>query len=158
MPTPDFEWIDDVELKAGICRTVLEDLPAWFGLPEAINTYVEEVQHMPFLAVMGEDTPIGFLALKEHADKAAEVYVMGLDKTFHRQGIGRAMLAQAEIWLEKRGKRYLTVKTLSPGREDANYEKTRAFYAAMGFETLEEFPKLWDEKNPCLFMVKEIAK
>ncbi|MFA6119201.1 MAG: hypothetical protein WCT85_06020 [Parachlamydiales bacterium] len=48
----------------------------------------------------------------------------------------------------------MTVKTLSPSADDENYAKTRAFYLSMGFYPLEEFKTLWDENNPCLFMIK----
>lgn len=39
---------------------------------------------------------------------------------------------------------------------DQNYERTRRFYLAAGFTPLEEFPDLWDERNPCLLMVKSL--
>lgn len=35
--------------------------------------------------------------------------------------------------------------------------KTKAFYQANGFETLEVFPDLWDSDNPALQMVKHIG-
>ena len=37
-----------------------------------------------------------------------------------------------------------------------DYAKTRKFYLKSGFKPLEVFPLLWDESNPCLFMVKRI--
>ena len=45
---------------------------------------------------------------------------------------------------------------LDESRESKSYEKTRLFYLAMGFKPLEVFKTLWDEDNPCLFMVKHI--
>jgi len=34
------------------------------------------------------------------------------------------------------------------------YARTRLFYQAMGFFSVEEFPTLWNSDNPCLFMAK----
>ena len=49
----------------------------------------------------------------------------------------------------------LQVKTLGPARPDAGYERTRRFYAQLGFLPLEEIHGLWPE-NPCLIMVKAL--
>ena len=67
------------------------------------------------------------------------------------------MLCRAERHLGKRGFEYLQVKTLSERHPDLNYARTRAFYSAMGFRPLEEFPELWGEKNPCLQMIKSLV-
>ena len=40
------------------------------------------------------------------------------------------------------GARFLTVKTLSSRDSDPAYAKTRAFYEAMGFVAIDEFPGL----------------
>ena len=54
------------------------------------------------------------------------------------------------------GAHWFHVKTLSPRDPDENYEKTRAFYAAMGFEPLEEIVEVWGPDNPCLLLVKRL--
>lgn len=36
------------------------------------------------------------------------------------------------------------------------YERTRAFYQAVGFMRLEGFPELWDPDDPCLLMIKSL--
>lgn len=38
------------------------------------------------------------------------------------------------------------------------YNGTRAFYKKEGFYPLEVFTCVWDEDNPCLFMVKVISE
>jgi hypothetical protein len=63
---------------------------------------------------------------------------------------------QAQDWLKHQGVEYLQVKTLGPSRSDENYDKTRAFYLAMGFTPLEEIPQIWDENNPCLILIKRL--
>ena len=50
----------------------------------------------------------------------------------------------------------MTVKTLSERHPDKNYAKTRDFYEKCGFRVFEEFPELWGEANPCLYMIKEV--
>ena len=53
------------------------------------------------------------------------------------------------------GVRFLQVKTLGPSDPDAGYQRTRQFYAGVGFEPLEEITGLWPG-NPCLIMVKPL--
>ena len=52
--------------------------------------------------------------------------------------------------------KFLTVKTLDESAVYEPYNATRAFYKKEGFYPLEVFTCVWDEENPCLFMVKEI--
>jgi hypothetical protein len=49
------------------------------------------------------------------------------------------------------------VKTRGPSLPYEPYERTRAFYLAMGFTPLEEFTEIWGPENPCLFMVKAVG-
>jgi ribosomal protein S18 acetylase RimI-like enzyme len=98
---------------------------------------------------------VGFLTLKQHNARAAEIYVMGVVPEQHRHGVGSALLAAVEAALRKRGVEYLQVKTLGPSRESENYAQTRHFYEARGFVPLEEFPDLWPG-NPALLLVKRL--
>ena len=109
---------------------------------------------MPMYALYRGDQVVGFVALKEHFKKSCELFVLGVLKDFHRQGFGRQLISFAEDEARKKGFKYITVKTLSEGRPDAFYDRTRAFYLGMGYEALEEFKTLWDKSNPCLLMIK----
>jgi GNAT superfamily N-acetyltransferase len=131
---------------------VLEALPDWFGLPDAVDDYVREVASLPVLAV-GD---VGFLALKIHSETAAEIYVMGVLPEHHRGGIGSALVAEAEKLLRGIGVEYLQVKTLGPSRPDDQYEATRRFYESRAFRPLEETTAFWGEENPCLILVKRL--
>ncbi len=62
----------------------------------------------------------------------------------------------AETHLRAQGIHWFHAKTLSPRDADPNYAKTRAFYAAMGFEPLEEIVAVWGPDNPCLLLVKRL--
>ena len=139
---------------SSLCEPILRSLPGWFGIEEATRHYIERIEDLPtFLATVGTEVA-GFLTLELHGEYAAEVYVMGVRPEMHRQGIGRALLAGAEGYLAGEGVEFLQVKTLSPAHPDPGYAQTRAFYLAMGFRPLEEFPDLWGAGNPCLQMVK----
>jgi hypothetical protein len=59
--------------------------------------------------------------------------------------------------LEHQDARFLTVKTRSPSAPDPNYAKTHAFYEAVGFLPIEEFPLLWNPENPALMLIKALA-
>ncbi len=134
----------------------MRSLPDWFGIEEAIVNYVAEIDHLPTFLAGDADGTVGFVSLKQHNPYSAEVYVMAIRPEAHRQGVGRALIEQAQEWLKGQEVEYLQVKTLGPSHSDAGYAKTRAFYAAVGFRPLEEFTRIWDEWNPCLIMVQRL--
>jgi len=144
--------IEDGAERSRVAERVLRDLPEWFGIEEATEAYIREAADLTTLAV-GD---AGFLCLKQHTPRAAEIYVMGVRRDAHRTGIGRTLVRAAEAWCAANGIDYLQVKTLAATREDANYSRTRAFYEAMGFVPLEVLPELWDPRNPALQLVKRV--
>jgi GNAT superfamily N-acetyltransferase len=137
-----------------ICNDILRDLPSWFGIEDSIVDYVKQVKLMPFYAVFDNDHPIGFVAIKDHNAYTAEICVMGVLKEYHRHGIGKQLVNACVEYCLYNNIEFLTVKTLDESRESESYRKTRLFYQSLGFKPLEVFPLLWDEDNPCLFMVK----
>jgi GNAT superfamily N-acetyltransferase len=143
--------VEDPTERSRLCESVLRDLPEWFGIEEATAAYIRDVAELPTLAI-GEDA---FLSLKLHTPRAAEVYVMGVRRARHGQGLGTELLRAAEDYLRSRGVEYLQVKTLGPSWPDPGYERTRRFYEARGFVPLEEIHGLW-EHNPCLILVKRL--
>jgi GNAT superfamily N-acetyltransferase len=142
--------------QAAICAPILRSLPAWFGIEAAIRQYTAEIDHLPSFLARETGEVMGFLTIKQHYPVSAEVLVMGILPAAHRQGLGRALLHQAQVWLKDQGVEYLQVKTLGPSNPDENYAQTRAFYLALGFQPFEEFPQIWDENNPCLILVKRL--
>ena len=140
--------------KAEICNNILRALPEWFGVEESIVDYCKKVKLMLFYAAYENDEPVGFLAVKVHNNFSAEVYVMGVLKENHRQGIGKALIKKCEEYCYECRIEFLTVKTLDASRKDEGYSNTRVFYLTMGFRPLEVFPLYWDKHNPCLFMAK----
>ena len=144
---------DDPAERSRIAEAVLRDLPEWFGIEESTREYTESAAMLPTFVV---EPDVGFLSIKQHTPAAAEIYVMGVRRAHHRQGIGRALVEEAESWCRAQGIRYLHVKTLGPSRRSDGYAATRAFYEALGFVPLEELHGLWDEANPTLILVKDV--
>lgn len=144
------------ERKAQLAREILEALPEWFGIPESTGAYVEGCKALPFAALYHGEDAVGFCALKQTASQAGELYVLGILPNLHRKGGGRMLMSWAEGYARKAGWKLLQVKTLDALARSAEYDRTREFYHAMGFLDLECFPTLWDEKNPCLVLVKPL--
>ena len=137
--------------RSRLCERVLRDLPEWFGIEEATQAYIDGVAELPTFAV-GDDA---ILSLKVHNPRAAEVYVMGVRRERHGQGLGTALLGAAEEYARACDVEFLQVKTLGPSDPDEGYARTRSFYEARGFVPLEELHDLW-EGNPCLLLVKRL--
>jgi GNAT superfamily N-acetyltransferase len=138
------------------CRPILLSLTEWFGIKEAVNSYLKQIDNQPTFIAITEAKDIGFLCVKQHNQFSAEIIVMGIYKEFHRKGIGHSLVNTAEKWLSRNKYEFLQVKTLSTSDPDENYANTRSFYSSMGFRPLEENIKIWDENNPCLILVKYI--
>jgi ribosomal protein S18 acetylase RimI-like enzyme len=145
------------EGKGNVCRDVLSDLPEWFGIPEAVDAYVRDVNDLPMFGYVDGGSVIGFLSLKLHTEFAAEAYVLGVKRAWHRRGVGGCLFWRAEQMLRARRFAYLTVKTVADVSPSNAYAATRNFYEAIGFSPVEVFPTLWGPGNPCLFMIKNIS-
>lgn len=137
------------------CGEILRSLPDWFGIEQAIVDYVQDIQTMDTWVAEADGEIVGFLTLNRHNEHSAEIQVMAVVDSRHGRGIGRRLVERAEQVLRTRSVEFLQVKTLAPSRSSAAYERTRAFYEAMGFRPLEE-NSLWGDTNPCLVMVKHL--
>ncbi len=141
--------------SADACEAILRSLPDWFGIEEAIISYRKDIERMESFGVHDDGRLIAFLTLNYHFDHSAEIHVMGIRKEYHRQGIGRAMVAHVERILREKNVELFGVKTLAATDPDPNYAKTRLFYESLGFRPLE-VNNLWGERNPCLILVKPL--
>jgi len=147
--------IDGPSLNMAVhCEPILRSLPQWFGMESTLIQYVAGIEALPTFVAKARKTVAGFLTIKHHNEYAAELYVMGTHPELHRRGIGRRLVDQAEAYLKQNAVEFLQVKTLGPSCRNEAYERTRAFYMALGFRPLEEFKNLWNSENPCLVMVK----
>jgi len=142
--------------QSSVCVPILQALPEWFGIEKAILNYEREIEHLPTFLARTDGGVLGFLSLKQHNLFSAEIYVMAIRPEAHRGGIGRTLVEASDSYARGLDIEYMQVKTLGPSRPNEEYARTRAFYEAMGFRPLEEFPQIWDEKNPCLILVKRL--
>lgn len=148
--------VEDAKEKEIISRQILEALPEWFGIPEAREEYIKDSVNQQFFAAMKEETPIGFLCLKETGKDTVELAVMGVLKEFHRHGIGRKLFMLAKEKAARDGFSFIQVKTVQMGRYE-EYDNTNRFYISLGFKEFEVFPTLWDEWNPCQIYVIAVS-
>ncbi len=149
----DIKQIINPAEKQQIARFILESLPDWFGIPEAREDYIATSADQLFFCAYDQDKPVGFLYLKETGKDTVELYVMGVLKEYHRQGIGRALFQQAKKAAS--GYSFLQVKTVQMGCYE-EYDRTNRFYLSLGFKEFEVFPTLWDECNPCQIYVMSL--
>ena len=139
------------------CAEILYALPEWFGLEAANRAYVESLRVLPGAVAICEEQVAGFVALFEHDPRSFELHVLAVAREQHRRGIGTALVRVAEQLARRRGARWLHVKTRGPATPDPDYERTRLFYLAAGFEPLFETPALWGPENSALVMVKSLG-
>jgi GNAT superfamily N-acetyltransferase len=149
-----------IEVRAcgsgALCRQLLDELPDWFGVSEAVDEYVARADGARAAVAVANRLEVGLLTLVRHTESAAEIDVMAVRPGYQRRGVGRALLARAERLLAEDGVEYLQVKTLADTVDYEPYARTRAFYAACGFRPLQVFPDLWDPENPALQLVKRL--
>lgn len=146
--------IDENEKKA-IAREVLEALPEWFGIREAREDYIANCAGRLFFAAFNDSEAIGFICLRESGRDTAEIYVMGVLKQYHRQGVGRRLFEAAKTAAAENGYSFLQVKTVKMGIY-AEYDATNRFYLSLGFKDFEVLPTLRDERNPCQIYVMSL--
>ena len=125
--------LTDATEKQRVARRILEGLPDWFGVPEAVDRFVEESAEQRFFACMQDDVPVGFLALKQTGSATVEVAVMGVLSNCHRQGIGSALLDAARKSAAEAGYAFMQVKTVKMGMYP-DYDRTNRFYLSQGFQ------------------------
>ena len=141
--------------KEKISRCILEALTDWFEVTESREEYIKNSGDKLFFAAFDEETPTGFLYLKETGTATVELAVMGVLKQYHRQGIGRKLFEAAKECAVKCGYEFMQVKTVKPGVYE-DYDRTNYFYQSLGFKEFEVFPLLWDKDNPCQIYVMRL--
>jgi ribosomal protein S18 acetylase RimI-like enzyme len=142
--------------SGGMCASILAELPEWFGLPQSNANYARLADENPAWIALANGEAAAIMLLKPHFDTAVEIELLAVRPRLHHAGIGRALVGRADAFAAERGAAYLTVKTRGPSKPYEPYERTRAFYQAVGFVALEEFTELWDAENPALLMVRPV--
>ena len=136
-------------------REILATIPEWFGIPAANASYVEDAGRLPSYLVVDRDEVVGVALLNEHFPESRELHLIAVRRDRHREGIGRMLLGAIEGDLRESGVRVLEVHTVGPSRENAEYARTREFYLATGFVTINELQRI-DWNGPTLILVKPL--
>ena len=138
------------------CAAILSDLPEWFDVSESTRSYIEALSYLPAVVVDHEDRVIGFVSIRSHNDRSAEIDVMALQRESHRSGVGQALVKWCLEWCRSNGVTWLHVKTRGPTTPDPFYERTRQFYEAVGFDPLFESQTLWGAEDAALILICKV--
>ena len=138
------------------CDAILSALPDWFGIESVNREYIAGLTRLPAAVAEEGGRPVGFVSLRLHNERSAEIEVMAVERARHRGGIGRRLVDWTLAWCRSEGVPWLHVKTRGPATPDPGYEKTRRFYRAVGFEPLFESTTLWGPEDAALILVRRV--
>lgn len=147
--------IEAPEERSRIARIVLEALTEWFEVEQYREEYIHNSAEWIFFAALDEESPVGFLCLKQTGRETVELAVMGVLKTYHRHGIGRRLFEAAKERAAADGYEFLQVKTVAMGYYE-DYDRTNRFYLSLGFKELEVIPIIWGDENPCQIYIMSL--
>ena len=150
------EFEEDYSKHYEITHDILSLLPSWFGIDASTMAYCNESKELPMVVIWDDDEYIGFCSIKIHYNVNVELAVLGIKPNHRNKGLGKKMFRFIESHYKEKAYEFLSVKTLSEASSDEGYRATREFYKSCGFIPIEEFKELWDEANPCLYMIKKI--
>ena len=85
------ELIKDYKNKNQIIRSILYDLPEWFGIPESTEEYILEGSQLPTFVAYVESEGVGFITVKRISENEIELFVLGIKRKYDHQGIGRKL-------------------------------------------------------------------
>jgi ribosomal protein S18 acetylase RimI-like enzyme len=136
---------------AEACDAVVLSLPYHFGHERGRAECARAVRTQEGLVAVEEGDVIGFLTLRRHDPRSAEITWMAVRADRRRRGVGRELVERAVDDLARDGVELLSLLTVAESepdwRETDNYADTRAFYRAVGFVPLRELAlESWDER------------
>jgi GNAT superfamily N-acetyltransferase len=88
----------------------IELLPTWFGIPEAHENDVGTANTHPSVIASIDGDEVGITTVQDHSRYAAELFLMTVQPSDHRRGVGTAMLRHLEAELATAGVEFLQVK------------------------------------------------
>ena len=141
-----------------VVRQILEQLPDWFGDPQAIDNYEVHAADDEFASLVAREGGqiIGVALIARHFQESAELHLIAVTPAARGRGVGRALTERACLDLTQDGCRFLTVHTVGASFEHDGYRQTRAFYQALGFTPLEEHSGL-DWAGPTLILARSLT-
>lgn len=148
--------IKDNKLKKEIANYILRDLPEWFGIEESTKMYINTVVDYPFIAAYMNFEVVGFYSLRPENNEVLDLYVLGVLKRFHRQGVGSNLEKYAERYAIEHNYKYLMVITLADKANNYEYRLTRIFYLKNGFIDFYQNDNIFDKNNPAQILIKSL--
>ncbi len=83
------------------CATIFDGLSDWFGIPESNQKYLAELGKLSSFVAERDGRVLGFASLRMHGSESAEIEVLAVDSSFHKQGIGRRLVERLETDLRQ---------------------------------------------------------
>jgi len=133
------EPMPDAAAKARLCAAIAAELPMWFGRAESNARCAAGMADRDAFAAVVDGIPCGLIALEYQFGVTCNIWWLGVRPGSHRGGLGRALIERAAHEARNRGCRQMAVLTMGPRADSPEYDRTLAFYEAMGFEPLVEF-------------------
>ena len=85
-------FIPNPDQKEAYSLAIMHSLPQWFSPPEDIDRKAKIHRDYPFFAVLDNEKPVAFAAVKVHNRHTADIYNMGVLKPYHHQGLGHQLV------------------------------------------------------------------
>ncbi len=151
----------EVEIRrttdAQACHALAAGLLDYFTAHGLANLKVDLAAGELYGAFAG-DTIVGFALYKELNPEAVELAWLAVARRHWSCGVGTRLVDESLASLPKRY-RVCEVKTLAATASDTGYDRTRRFYAKLGFvplEVIDPYPG-WEPGNPCQLLVRFLA-
>lgn len=150
-----FTEINDPKQKSDFTLNILNKLPQWFSDKKAVKEYAKKVRELPFWAAFDEHNIWHRIFGSANTLRAySRNLCMRSSSRISAQRHWKKLYYLMEKHFKEIGFKHIIVKTLSEKANSEEYAKTRKFYTNVGFEPLITLTEMWDEKNPCLIMIK----
>ena len=78
------------------CEKVLRQLPAWFGIEQAIRNYASDLERCDGLVATVDGTVVAFVGLKRYGSHSIELNVIGVLPEYRRKGMGSHLIEAVE--------------------------------------------------------------
>jgi GNAT superfamily N-acetyltransferase len=115
-------------------------LPEWFT-KSGVELIKKDIPFQKGFLAYKDDKVIGFLTFIVNQG-IATIGWMGVLPSFHKKGIGSALIVELKKLLIKNNIHRILVSTLADSVEYEPYARTRAFYRKNGFVDYERIPHL----------------
>jgi N-acetylglutamate synthase-like GNAT family acetyltransferase len=75
---------------------ILRSLPDWFGIEDAIRSYVTDATSMPSVLATSDGQVVGVALVRRHFSASAEIHLIAVDPNHHGRGVGSMLVAAIE--------------------------------------------------------------